>query len=228
MTDWVVFIPREKSIAETKDVDGKGSLVEQAKAWVQHSDGKLTDERVICGDTALPTTTLASPATTLYIMGGHGKEGQAFITWPGNSNFMCSHQLVDKIITAGLPSTYAGKIKIYSCLSADNTGSSIAFAKRVALYMAKRGYRSCTVWGYSGAVSKGYVNSGTATAPVGLVAKLQFKKPEELGQGYHRYATVTGGYGPRAHLSRKNFTVAAQTQSDSITIDACNICNYGS
>jgi hypothetical protein len=221
MTQWVVFIPRSESVANTKDVDQNPSLVGQATAWISESNKKLVEQRILRIGDKLAVDVLSAPGTTLYIMGGHGKEGRNYLTWPGESNPLCCHQLGDALQAAGLPKTYGGKIKVYSCLSADNKGSAVAFAKLFAQYMAYLEYRACSVWGYTGAVSKGYVNSGTATEPLGKVKTLQFKEPTELGKGYHRYATVTGGYGFRAKAARREFT----EKNSTVTIAHCNVCN---
>jgi hypothetical protein len=221
MTNWVVLVPRSQGVANQKDVDQKPSLIDQAKAWIGHAGEKLDPANIVCADDVLPTVVLASPGTTLYLMGGHGKEGRNHLTWPGESNPLCCHQIGDLLSGLGLPTTYAGNIKVYSCLSADGKGTSVAFAKLLSHYLAHLGYRRCRVWGYTGAVSKGYVNSGTAQAPLTGVKKLQFKVPEELGQGAHRYATTVGGYGVRAKVARRDFTVA---QSATPSVGACNIC----
>src|SRR5581483_8565392 len=221
MTQWVVFIPRNEAVANTKDVDQNPSLVGQATAWISHSKNKLVPERILRAGQTLPVTVLTAPATSLYIMGGHGKEGRNYLTWPGESNPLCCHQLGDLLQTAGLPLTYSGKVKVYSCLSADGKGSAIAFAKLFAQYMAHLGYRSCSIWGYTGAVSKGYVNSGSKEEPIGIVKSTQFKRPEDRNQGYHRYATETGGYGTRAKAARREFT----DKSTIVTIAHCSVCN---
>lgn len=220
MTQWVVFIPRPQQLADTKDVDQNPGLVDQAKTWITHTN-KLTQQNIVTAGNQLPATLMTSPDTRLYIMGGHCKEGRNFLTWPGESNPLCCHQLGDELAAAGLPQTFTGHIKAYSCLSADHSGSSVSFAKRFGEYMRYLGF-SCTIWGYTGAVSKGYINSGTPGAPIGGVAKIKFKKSDELGQGYHKYATAPGGYGPRAKDAKRDVTAKPTA---TITLTHCNICN---
>ena len=223
MSVWIVFIPREQANAKTKDSTGNADgLFGEAKSWVSDSNGKLDENNILFSTDSLPAPLLASAETTLYIMGGHGKEGRSFLTWPGESNPLCCHQLGDLIQAAGLPQTFAGTIKVYSCLSADNSGSSVAFAKLFAEYMAHLGYTNCRIFGYTGAVSKSYVNSGTETAPLGGVAKLKFKVKDELGKGKHRYALTTGGWGTRANEAKRDFTVKPGVDP---IIKACAICH---
>jgi hypothetical protein len=222
MSQWVIFIPRPAAVANLKDSGEKG-LPDQAKTWVDHSDGKLLESNIkLAGANTLPTNVLSSQDARLYIMGGHCKEGRNYLTWPGESNQLCCHQVGDALVAAGLPTTFAGQVKVYSCLSADNKGSAVAFAKLFAIYLKHLGFNSCRVFGYTGAVSKGYVNSGTEKEPLGQVKKTVFKQPDELGKGYHRYALVPGGYGPRGKNAKKEFTVSPGT---AIQIAHCNICN---
>lgn len=222
MSTWIVFIPRDQANAKAKDSSGNAEgLFGEAKSWVNDSDGKLDEQNIYFSTDTLPAPLVASAATTLYVMGGHGKEGRNYLTWPGESNPLCCHQLGDLIQAAGVPKAYSGSIKVYSCLSADNAGSSVAFAKAFAEYMASLGYVSCRIYGYTGAVSKSYVNSGTEATPLGGVAKLKFKVQSELGKGRHRYALTTGGWGTRAKEAKRDFTVKPGVTP---VIKACATC----
>jgi hypothetical protein len=109
---------------------------------------------------------LSSMNTGQIYVRGHGEPGTDLIEGGRGGERVSSRQVVDRLIEAGLPKAYDGKIKLFNCHSAE-AGSRILpdgqqnmmpgfvgvpFAQLVADELFARGYRSCTFYGYTGSI----------------------------------------------------------------------------
>ncbi|UXY55613.1 hypothetical protein [Pseudomonas tohonis] len=65
--------------------------------------------------------------------------------------------VAERLISMGLQATFSGAIKCYNCHSAEGPG---CFAQALVNELYDRGYRSCTVYGYLGALSSMYESQG--------------------------------------------------------------------
>lgn len=104
----------------------------------------------------------------IYIR-GHGQPGRHLIS-SGEKGAHDKHELgavdvADRLIASGLQTGFAGKIKCYNCHSAEQKGLSEPFAQVFADYMWKKGFKSCTYWGYVGALTSFYETRGKEPHP---------------------------------------------------------------
>jgi hypothetical protein len=155
--NWIIYIPRTSQNAGEKD-GGKPSLNVRAESWRAHVVGKLQDGgtkytfHVLWRDDVFPTG--LGTDDVVYVYGGHGLSNRDSITWPGEeANAITSAQLKD-LLVGKLPTTFNGKLKIYSCHSGE-TGAT-AFGKLVADKMRSAGYVNCRCYGYIGEVTQAY------------------------------------------------------------------------
>ncbi|TQF83087.1 hypothetical protein FK498_03325 [Elioraea sp. Yellowstone] len=104
----------------------------------------------------------------IYIR-GHGMPGYKSIEGGRGGERVDYDEVVDRLLQSGLRKTFAGKIKCYSCHSAefgDTAGSmdreqvGTPFAQLVADELYARGVRNCTVFGYWGAIDS-FVKDGS-------------------------------------------------------------------
>jgi hypothetical protein len=93
----------------------------------------------------------------------------------------------DRLIASGLPKTFKGAVKCFICHSAEDgkvgTDPEVIgppFARSVADYMFSKGYKSCSFYGYLGAIDS-FVKEGS--------------------EGTHKYARATVG-GKQVELGR--------------------------
>ncbi|MBB3452037.1 hypothetical protein FHT86_000293 [Rhizobium sp. BK313] len=123
---------------------------------------------------------LSSMSTGQIYIRGHGVAGMDSIEGGRGGERVNSKLLADRLIEAGLPKAYDGKIKLFNCHSAETGSSTLpdgqtnmmpgfvgtAFAQLVADELFSRGYRSCSFFGYTGAIDS-------------------FPKPGTQGQHYY-------------------------------------------
>lgn len=100
--------------------------------------------------------------------------------------------VVERLISMGLQATFSGVIKCYNCHSAEGPGS---FGQALVNELYDRGYRSCTVYGYLGALSSMYESQGK-------------DKPEHK-ESWHESKTT------RASANRRKMTPSALAASSS-------------
>jgi hypothetical protein len=130
----------------------------------------------------------------IYIQ-GHGMPGQTSIEMGRGGGYITAQQVVDKLITSGLPKTFFGKIKCYNCHSAEEGAKrEPAFAQVIANLMYAKGYKKCKFFGYIGRIDS-HVKDGS--------------------KGIHKY--VRGGdgrieLGPRVSEARIQFTPNLQAR----------------
>jgi hypothetical protein len=148
----IIFIPRTKLEAQARDTGNGPDLYAQATSWEPVVSEKGKAFRVFCTDDAFDVELDAED--TVYIYGGHGISNRDSVTWPGNDAHPLDSATVAGLAQVVIPSTFAGKIKVYSCHSGETGGT--AFAARVADAMRLAGYNSCTFFGYLGEISQRY------------------------------------------------------------------------
>jgi hypothetical protein len=132
----------------------------------------------------------------IYIR-GHGMAGENIIEGGRGGEKLRYDDVVDRLIKSGLSKAFTGKIKCYNCHSAesiDPTGlisasivetGGAAFAQLIADEMYHRGYRSCTFYGYEGAIDSlpKDGSQGTHKYRRGLVKGLDGKsRQQEMGR----------------------------------------------
>lgn len=99
----------------------------------------------------------------IYIR-GHSKESLGAVssghTWNRDKDgmrigeaiteYLEANTVGDRLIETGLHAEFAGKLKCYNCWGA--LGGKDGFAQKFADYMWDKGYKSCTFYGYKGAL----------------------------------------------------------------------------
>jgi hypothetical protein len=209
---WVVYVPR-----------GDATLKQIAEAWIPVRETKgvakkdgadlsthsATDRRyrvlVVQHPDAIPEASSLTNLDVVYVMGGHCTSGSENVTWPDNNQNPIKYDVVaDRLVSAGLRSDFAGKIKIYSCQS--GVGGDQSFGKRFADYMRGDKGFGCDVYAYSGNISTDYINTQPGNdAPtkekrkaMGVIADLR-----EEG-GIHKFMQLVVGrpYTKRARDSK--------------------------
>ncbi len=103
----------------------------------------------------------------IYIR-GHGMPGFRSIEGGRGGERVNYTTVVDRLIKSGLRKTFSGKIKCFNCHSAETgvIGSDPEvegppFARLIADEMYTRGYKSCTFYGYVGAIDS-FAKDGSA------------------------------------------------------------------
>ena len=112
---WIMYIPRDKSLASTKDTGNRQSLIERAEGWRQHVEKKKNDNKqakyefsVTCLGEKLPQ--LLSENDMIYIFAGHGRTGRDGAGWPGDDgNLIDAKAIVQYLIDEGLPKNFKGE-----------------------------------------------------------------------------------------------------------------------
>jgi hypothetical protein len=170
----VIFIPWTFALEQVGD----------ALQWQSSSILKLKwFDIVIYNQFLRPTFVRSMTEGSIYIF-GHGCASSGNL-WPsqGSESPLSFDRVADRLIYMGLQSTFAGKIKLFSCGSA--SGGDKSFASQFARYMReKKRYTSCTYEGY------------TTT----LLAHMRFL----LGGGLHKWEGDTRylAYADRASATR--------------------------
>lgn len=105
----------------------------------------------------------------IYIR-GHGMAGNTVIEGGRGGEKVSYKTVVDRLIDAGLSKTFRGKIKCFNCHSAeadDDQGraagyfAGVPFAQLIADELYSRGYKKCTVYGYTGRIDS-FAKDGSA------------------------------------------------------------------
>ncbi len=114
---------------------------------------------------------------------GHGMAGLASIEGGRGGERVSCAEIAKRLKKSGLSKSFAGKIKCFSCHSAESAAPGVAgaegppFAQVLAGEMRKLGFKSCTYYGYLGAIDS-YAKLGSA------------------GKAYYARPSGTGGQGP--------------------------------
>jgi len=95
------------------------------------------------------------------------------------------------LLVGKLPTTFDGKLKIYSCHSGES--GATAFGKRVAAKMRSAGYVNCRYYGYIGEVTQAYEKITQLKARIYKGQDL-----EEVTANAHRFAIQNKQYMGRA------------------------------
>ena len=162
---WVVYVPRDdeplKKVAEAW-IPIRATKGGEKKLGADVSTHAATDRKhgvvVVKYPDAIPDASTLTNLDVVYVMGGHCVSGSENVTWPDNhKNPIRYNEVADRLVTAGLRSEFAGKIKVYSCQS--GVGGDDAFGKRFANYMRTDKHFTCEFWAYSGNISTDYINT---------------------------------------------------------------------
>ncbi len=151
--DWILFVPRPKSIADKNDVM-KNTLTGIAKNWKIQKGNKIK-VAINCIEEKKGTISdilLQDPEVSLYVFGGHCSKGQSYVGWPGNDdNKLEYNKLAEQILSLGLDKNSKCKVKIYSCQSGEGEANSVGrepFAMRVASYLKSKDVKGCMYYDY--------------------------------------------------------------------------------
>lgn len=158
---WIMYIPRDRNLASTKDTGNKPSLIDRAKGWRQYVEQKKNDNNqdkyefsVKCLGEGLPKS--LGENDMIYVFAGHGIAGRDGVGWPGdNGNLIDAKTIVQRLKAEGLPKDFKGKIKVYSCHSGDDANNQSAFAYLVDQEL-KAHAKDCSVFGYHGEITQSY------------------------------------------------------------------------
>lgn len=203
MTIRLIYIPRDRADADTKDQGNAPSLLAQAEKWRSRLEARQHVFKIVCrGENFEGNPADGGADNQIYVYGGHGLAGYNGAGWPGDpgtsgSVVVPAREIAEQISDRGwAPSLFTGRLKVYSCFSG-NPGSSVAFAALVANEMRTRGWTNCTFWGYLTKISQ--VHQTLNGVKAGLIASYMAKnddsideaalKQELIGQE-HRWATV--------------------------------------
>jgi hypothetical protein len=97
---------------------------------------------------------------------GHGMPGLESIEGGRGGERVDCETIVDRLKKSGLPKSFSGTISCFSCHSGESGGTDMGgngqpFAATMKKELKKRGYKSCTVVGYLGAIDS-FAKSGSA------------------------------------------------------------------
>ncbi|MBV9125071.1 MAG: hypothetical protein JO112_17080 [Planctomycetes bacterium] len=158
---WLMYIPRNRSLAEMEGVGKKPSLVAHAQGWQSYVEAKVAskgqgrkyDFFVRCYQEGWPGP--LGDEDVIYLFGGHGLENRDAISWPGDQdNLMSSQEVAHRLVSEGLTTDFGGRIKVYSSHSSEHGDK--AFAQLFAHALRAKNYLRCSIFGYAGEITFDY------------------------------------------------------------------------
>lgn len=100
----------------------------------------------------------AAEDVTIYVLGHGGSGVDRISNLRENGESVDAQGIHDALKAGGLATDFAGRIKFYSCRSAD--GQEASFACQCASLMRKNGYILTRFFGYTGRITLGYKDTG--------------------------------------------------------------------
>jgi hypothetical protein len=184
----ILFVPWAKEQVETtgwEEKPGKEYEMKNAK-WIADASSKKKNVIEIWYS-GKPSDVLSRVVTgQIYIRGHSVREGEGVgkISSGGyykrdksgfrynnmTLSYLDANVAANRLIATGLNKKFTGKLKCYNCWSA--TGGFFSFAQQFADSMYDKGYRSCTFFGYLGALdSWAGANENKSDAPSSLTGR---------------------------------------------------------
>jgi hypothetical protein len=167
---------------------------------------------------------------TIYVR-GHGESGSDSISLlaEGGSSLKFD-AVIDRLIATGLPKTFGGKIKFYSCESsqASHAHPKTTFAKSAGTYLRAKGYRNCRLFGYLGDISAIYNRTepmrqqDLALGDRNQAPMQRITDAELIGKKHvfeHKWATPNDGVPVRAKDSRQEWMLHDVPLAPDIAVD---------
>jgi hypothetical protein len=165
------------------------SGLNKAQLCLDHDLAKGNKAVVVWFDNG-PNPFLSSLNTGQIYIRGHGMPGYISIETARGGEHVHYTDVVQRLIVSGLKREFSGQIKCYNCHSAEsaavpdnNVDAELGgdpFAQYVADELHARGFKYCTIWGYTDAIDSFPTTSDKKAHP---------------GEQLHKYRRGPGGIG---------------------------------